>query len=52
MKVISTTERPINLLQIIGAAVVGGMETYVLRLLERLPQERFRVNCQRPRFDP
>jgi glycosyltransferase involved in cell wall biosynthesis len=45
MKVISTTERPINLLQIIGAAVVGGMETYVLRLLERLPRDRFRVNC-------
>jgi glycosyltransferase involved in cell wall biosynthesis len=45
MKVISTTERPINLLQIIGAAVVGGMETYVLRLLERLPHDRFRVTC-------
>jgi len=45
MKVISTTERPINLLQIIGAAVVGGMETYVLRLLEHLPHDRFRVTC-------
>jgi glycosyltransferase involved in cell wall biosynthesis len=45
MKIISTAERPINLLQIIGGAIVGGMETYVLRLLQRLPQDLFRVTC-------
>lgn len=45
MKIISTMERPINLLQIIGAAIVGGMETYVLRLLERLPPGVFNVTC-------
>ncbi|SFO37350.1 glycosyltransferase family 4 protein [Nitrosospira briensis] len=45
MKIISTAERPINLLQIIGGAIVGGMETYVLRLLQRLPQNNFRVTC-------
>ncbi|SES68444.1 Glycosyltransferase involved in cell wall bisynthesis [Nitrosospira multiformis] len=45
MKIISTAERPINLLEIIGASIVGGMETYVLRLLERLPQDTFRVTC-------
>ncbi len=45
MKIISTAERPINLLQIIGGAIVGGMETYVLRLLQRLPADIFNVTC-------
>ncbi len=45
MKIIPTAERPINLLQIIGAAIVGGMETYVLRLLQRLPHADFNVIC-------
>lgn len=45
MKIISTAERPINLLQIIGAAIVGGMETYVLRLLQRLPRDIFHITC-------
>lgn len=45
MKIISTAERPINLLQIIGGSIVGGMETYVLRLLQRLPKKAFRVTC-------
>lgn len=45
MKIISTAKRPINLLQIIGAAIVGGMETYVLRLLQRLPHCDFNVTC-------
>jgi glycosyltransferase involved in cell wall biosynthesis len=45
MKIISTVERPINLLQILGGSIVGGMETYVLRLLQRLPRDSFRVTC-------
>ena len=45
MKIIPTAERPINLLQIIGASIVGGMETYVLRLLQRLPGDEFNVTC-------
>lgn len=45
MKIISTTERPINLLQIIGGSIVGGMENYVLRLLQRLPCDAFHVTC-------
>jgi glycosyltransferase involved in cell wall biosynthesis len=48
MKIISTAERPINLLQIIGGSIVGGMETYVLRLLQRLPRDSFRVTCLCP----
>jgi len=31
----------LNVLQILGNAIVGGMETHVMRLLERLPRERF-----------
>jgi glycosyltransferase involved in cell wall biosynthesis len=38
-------ERPINLLQIIGGSIVGGMENYVLRLLQRLPGDAFHVTC-------
>jgi glycosyltransferase involved in cell wall biosynthesis len=45
VKIISTAERPINLLQIIGGSIVGGMETYVLRLLQRLPRDFFHVTC-------
>lgn len=45
MKIISTAERRINLLQIIGGAIVGGMETYVLRLLQHLPHDIFNVTC-------
>lgn len=33
----------INVLEVIGNAIVGGMETYVSRLLEHLPAERFSV---------
>lgn len=33
----------IHVLEVIGNAIVGGMETYVQRLIERLPPERFRV---------
>lgn len=32
---------PLRVLQVIGNAIVGGMETWVLRLVERLPRERF-----------
>ena len=46
-KMISPTQ-PINLLEIIGNAVVGGMETYVANLIRRLPPERFRVTCLCP----
>jgi len=33
----------IHVMEVIGNAIVGGMETYVARLMERLPPERFRV---------
>lgn len=33
--------RPLRVLQVVGNAIVGGMESWVLRLVERLPRERF-----------
>lgn len=42
------SDRRIHLLQIVGNAIVGGMETFVLRLLQRLPRERYRVSCLCP----
>lgn len=33
----------INVLEVIGNAIVGGMETYVSRLIEHLPADRFSV---------
>ena len=38
----------IHLLEVVGNAIVGGMETYVERLVERLPSERFAVTALCP----
>ena len=38
----------LNLLEIVGNAIVGGMETCVLRLIERLPRERINVTVMCP----
>jgi glycosyltransferase involved in cell wall biosynthesis len=38
----------LNLLEIVGNAIVGGMETCVLRLIERLPRERVNVTVMCP----
>jgi len=37
-----------NILQIVGNAIVGGMENYVVRLVERLPRDRFGVSVLAP----
>ena len=37
-----------HVLQIVGNAIVGGMENYVVRLVERLPRERFGVSVLAP----
>lgn len=36
-------KKRINVLEVIGNAIVGGMETYVTRLVEHLPTDRFSV---------
>ena len=40
--------RRVHVLEVIGNAIVGGMETWVLRSLERLPRERFRFTALCP----
>ncbi len=37
-----------HVLQIVGNAIVGGMENYVVRLVERLPRERYGVSVLAP----
>src|SRR5437764_7455635 len=37
-----------HILQIVGNAIVGGMENYVVRLVERLPRDRFGVSILAP----
>jgi len=46
-----TTSRT-HVLQIVGNAIVGGMENYVARLIERLPRERFMVSVLAPFESP
>ena len=41
-----------NILQIVGNAIVGGMENYVVRLVERLPRDRFGVSVLAPFESP
>ena len=41
-----------NILQIVGNAIVGGMENYVVRLVERLPRDRFDVSVLAPFESP
>lgn len=42
----------IHVLEVLGNAIVGGMETWVLRLIERLPGERFTVTALCPFESP
>jgi glycosyltransferase involved in cell wall biosynthesis len=39
---------PVHVLQILGNAIVGGMESWVERLVERLPPEQFRFTVLAP----
>ena len=43
-----TASSRLNVLQILGNAIVGGMETYVMRLLEKLPRDRFHLMVVAP----
>ena len=40
--------RPIRLLEIIGNAIVGGMETYTRNLIANLPRDEYEVTCILP----
>lgn len=50
----STARSPgrIHVLEVIGNAIVGGMETYVERLVENLPPERFAITALCPFESP
>lgn len=41
-------EAPLHVLEVVGNAIVGGVETWVERLIERLPRQRFRVTALLP----
>jgi len=41
-----------HILEIVGNAIVGGMENHVVRLVERLPRERFGVSVLAPFESP
>jgi glycosyltransferase involved in cell wall biosynthesis len=43
-----TPKRPIRLLEVIGNAITGGMETYVRNLIANLPSDGFEVTCLCP----
>lgn len=38
----------VHVLEVLGNAIVGGMESYVCNLVERLPADRFKVTCLCP----
>ena len=40
--------RPIRLLEVIGNAIVGGMETYTRNLIAALPPEEYEITCILP----
>jgi len=47
-KRLSNGRGKIHVLEVLGNAIVGGMETYVRNLIDRLPADRFRVTCLCP----
>lgn len=44
----SSEEKPIHVLEIVGNAIVGGMEKYVYSLAQNLPNHSFKVTCLAP----
>lgn len=52
MPTIQPASNRIHVLEVIGNAIVGGMENHVARLIERLPSERFAVSVLCPFESP
>lgn len=44
----SAAKRPTRLLEIIGNAIVGGMETYTRNLIANLPRDEYEITCILP----
>jgi glycosyltransferase involved in cell wall biosynthesis len=47
-----TPESPVHILEVIGNAIVGGMENYVLNLVQQLPAYGFKITCLAPYESP
>ncbi len=47
-----TTRQPLNVLEIVGNAIVGGMERSVEMLIRHLPPDRFHITCLVPFESP
>lgn len=47
-----TNESRLHVLEVIGNAIVGGMETWVERFIERMPRERYRFTALCPFESP
>ena len=45
---VSDNNDRIHVLEVLGNAIVGGMENYVRNLIDRLPEDQFRVTCLCP----
>jgi glycosyltransferase involved in cell wall biosynthesis len=41
-------DEPLHVLEVVGNAIVGGVETWVERLIERMPRDRFRFTALVP----
>lgn len=48
----SLVDQRLNVLEIVGNAIMGGMERHVEMLIRHLPPERFRVTCLLPYESP
>ena len=48
MPSVSNASQRVQVLQVLGNAIVGGMETYVSRLIERLPADQFGITVLLP----
>ncbi len=43
-----TDEQPVHVLEVVGNAIIGGMEIYVQNLAQQLPSYGFKVTCLAP----
>ncbi len=48
----TTAQRELHILEVVGNAIVGGMESFVVNLIRNLPTERYRVSVVCPFESP
>lgn len=52
MSIAGREKTPINVLEVIGNAGMGGMENYIKNFIANLPQDEFRITCICPNESP